>query len=158
MSDNLGLITVNEKKEYHNCEMTFSFYYNNDNSDFKVDENQKYKIHTTTQEVKLLNEALNIYQEDGFKETYLLFFAQADGASKYPDFVPRLKKAQELAQELNKLSNDEDSLVQLSEYCMEQAPTYADDFGINKEIKSIIIDGVSKDINGFEDLKDYLSS
>ena len=157
MSDNLGHITVNEKKEYHNCEMTFCCYYTHDKSDFKVEKDQKYKINTTIKEVDLLNEALNVYQEDGFKDAYLLFAAEVDGSIKYPDFVPHFKRSQKLAKQLNDLSNDEDSLVQLSEYCIEVAPTYVDDFGINKQIESITIDGKTRDINGYEDLKDYIS-
>lgn len=157
MSENLGLITVNEQKEYHNCEMVFSLYYNHAKSDFKVEKDQKYKIHTTIQEVEVLNEALNVYQAEGFKDTYLLFSAEVDGSAKYPDFVPRLKTAQALGKQLQALANDEDSLVQLSEYCIEIIPTYKDDFGINKSIESITIDGVTRDINGYEDLKEYIS-
>lgn len=158
MSENLGLITVNEQKDYHNCEMVFSLYYNHAKSDFKVEKDQKYKIHTTIQEVEVLNEALNVYQAEGFKETYLLFAAEVDGSAKYPDFVPRLNTAQALGKQLQALSNDEDSLVQLSEYCIEMIPTYNDDFGINKHIESITIDGVIRDINGYEDLKEYFRS
>lgn len=157
MSDNLGLITVNERKEYHNCEMTFSFYNNHDKSDFKVDKDQKYKIYTTINEVEVLNEALKVYQEDGFKDAYLQFAIEVDGSAKYPDFVPRFNQAQTLAKQLNDLSNDEDSLVQLSEYCIEIIPTYEDDFRINKQIESITIDGKTQVVNGYEDLKDYLS-
>ena len=157
MSENLGVIPVNEKKEYHNCEMTFCFYYDHEKSSFKVEKDQKYKIYTTIKEVELLNEALNVYQEDGFKETYVLFHTQNDGDSKYPEFTPRLHKAKELARELSSLSNDEDSLVQLSEYCLEVAPTYVDDFGINKQIESITIDGQTRDINGYRDLESYIS-
>lgn len=157
MIDHSGLITVNEQKEYHDCEMIFSFYYNHHKSDFKVEKDQKYKIYTTIDEVKVLNEALNVYQADGFKDTYLLFAMEVDGSVKYPDFVPRLDKAKKLADQLNDLSNDEDSLVQLSEYCIETPPTYVDDFGINKQIESIIIDGKSRDINGYEDLRKFLS-
>lgn len=157
MSDNSGVITVNEQKVYHNCEMTFSYYYKHDKSDFKVEKDQKYKIYTTIKEVELLNEALNVYQEDGFKDSYLLFSAEVDGSQKYPDFTPRFNRSKELAEQLSKLSNDDDSLVQLAEYCIETAPTYADDFGINKQIESITIDGETRDINGYEDLKDYIS-
>ncbi len=156
MSDNLNYICVNEKQAYHNCELVFSFYYDN-KRDFKVDEEQKYKIHTTIKEVELLNEALNVYQEDDFKKTYLLFTAEIDGSLNYPDFVPRYNKAKELAKQLQALSNDEDSLVQLSEYCLEVAPTYEDDFGINKKIDSITIDTTQRAINGYEDLKAYIS-
>lgn len=157
MSINLEVITVNEKKEYHNCEMTFCCYYDNDKSDFKVKKDQKYKIYTTIEEVELLNEALNVYQEDGFKDLYLLFSQEIDGAKKYPDFVDRFNMSQELAKKLNSLSNDEDSLVQLSEYCIETPPTYVEDFMINKQIESITIDGQRRDINGYEDLKNYMS-
>ncbi len=156
MSDNLNYICVNEKQAYHNCELVFSFYYDN-KRDFKVDEEQKYKIHTTIKEVELLNEALNVYQEDDFKKTYLLFTAEIDGSLNYPDFVPRFNQAQELAKELNDLSNDEDSLVQLSEYCTEVAPTYADDFGINKQIESITVEGDTRVSKGYEDLKDHFT-
>lgn len=158
MSENLGLITVNTKKEYHNCEMVFSLYYNHAKSDFKVEKDQKYKIHTTIQEVEVLNEALNVYQSEGFKDAYLLFAAEVDGGAKYPDFVPRLNTAQALAKQLNDLSNDKDSLVQLSEYCIEIIPTYDDDFGINKQIESITIDGVTRETNGYDDLREYISN
>ena len=157
MNENLGLITVNERKEYHNCEMTFCFYYENDNNGFKVDKEQKYKINTTIKEVELLNEALNVYQENGFKDSYILYSAEVDGTAKYPDFLPRFNKAKELAKKLNDLSNDEDSLVQLSEYCIETAPTYVDDFGINKQIESIVVDDKIREVKGYEDLKDYFS-
>ena len=157
MSDSSGLITVNEKKKYHNCEMTFCYYYDHDSSDFKVEKDQKYRIHTTVKEVEVLNEALNVYQADGFKDTYLLFAADVDGSKTYPDFVPRFNRSQELAEQLGKLSNDEDSLTQLSEYCMEEAPSYVDDFGINKQIESITIDGKIREVNGYEDLKAYIS-
>lgn len=157
MSDTAGPITVNEKKDYHNCEMIFSLYYNHAKSDFKVEKDQKYKIHTTIKEVEVLNEALNVYQAEGFKDTYLLFAAEVDGSVKYPDFVPRLNTAKALAKQLNDLSNDEDSLVQLSEYCIEIIPTYEDDFGINKQIESITIEGVTRDINSYDDLKEYIS-
>lgn len=158
MSNTAGLITVNEKKDYHNCEMVFSLYYNHPKSAFKVEKDQKYKIHTTIQEVEVLNEALNVYQAEGFKDAYLLFAAEVDGSSKYPDFVPRLNKAKALAKQLNDLSNDEDSLVQLSEYCIEIIPTYDDDFGINKQIESITVNGETRDLKGYEDLKDYFST
>lgn len=157
MSENLGLITVNTKKEYHNCEMVFSLYYNHAKSDFKVEKDQKYKIHTTIQEVEVLNEALNVYQAEGFKDTFLLFAAEVDGGAKYPDFVPRLNTAQALGKQLQALAKDEDSLVQLSEYCIEIIPTYNDDFGINKQIESITINGKTREINGYEDLKEYIS-
>lgn len=156
MSDTAGLITVNKKQDYHNCEMVFSLYYNHAKSDFKVEKDQKYKIHTTIQEVEVLNEALNVYQAEGFKDTYLLFAAEVDGSAKYPDFVPRLNAAQALGKQLQALSNDEDSLVQLSEYCIEIIPTYNDDFGINKHIESITIDGITRETNGYEDLKAYI--
>jgi hypothetical protein len=156
LSDNLGPIPVNEKKEYHDCEMIFCFYYDHKNSTFKVEKDQKYKIHTTIREVELLNEALNVYQEDGFKDSYLLFEAEVDGSKKYPEFVPRFNKARELARELSLLSNDEDSLVQLSEYCLEVAPTFVDDFGINKQIESITVNGTTRAVNGYQDLKEYL--
>ncbi len=157
MIDHPEQITVNEKKEYHNCEMTFCFYYDNEKSDFKLEKDQKYTIHTTLKEVELLNEALNIYQEDGFKETFLLYTAEVDGSIKYPDFTPRFNRSQELARALTALSNDEDSLIQLSEYCIETPPTYADDFGINKQIESITIDAQTRDIDGYDDLKGFLS-
>lgn len=59
-------------------------------------------------------------------------------------YILRFKRSQELAKELNGLSNDEDSLVQLSEYCIKVAPTYEDDFAVNKQIEC------------HEDLKDYI--
>lgn len=157
MSDTLELITVNTKKEYHNCEMTFCLFYNHPKSIFKVDKDQKYKIHTTLKEIAVFNEALTIFQEDGFKDAYLLFSEEIDGSKKYPDFVERFKKSQKVARELNKLSNDEDSLEQLQEYCEEQAPTYADDFGINKQIESIRFNNKTTTFDGYEDLKQYLT-
>lgn len=156
MNNTLSIVTVNEKQAYHDCEMIFSFYYRNEKSDFKVDEDQKYKIHTTLQEIQVLNEALNLYQEEGFKEAYLLYIGDKDGNATYPEFAPRFQKACDLTKQLQALSNDEDSLVQLSEYCLETPPTYVDDFGINKQIESITINGMTKDIAGYEDLKSYL--
>ncbi|HQS66834.1 MAG TPA: hypothetical protein PLM93_06590 [Sulfuricurvum sp.] len=157
MIESLGLITVNKKQDYHNCEMVFSLYYNHAKSDFKVEKDQKYKIHTTIKEVEVLNEALNVYQAEGFKDAYLLFAAEVDGSAKYPDFVPRLNTAQALGKQLQALSNDEDSLVQLSEYCIEIIPTYNDDFEINKHIESITINGITREINGYDDLREYIS-
>ena len=157
MSDDLALITVNEKKAYHDCEMMFCFYYNNDKSDFKVDKEQKYKIYTTVKEVALLNEALHVYQEKGFKDTYLLYSAERDGSQKYPEFVGDYIDGIQLGKALQALANDEDSLIQLSEYCIETPLTYADDFGINKQIESICIDNETRDVNGYEDLKAYIS-
>lgn len=152
------ILSVNEKQEYHNCEMIFSMYYQSASSDFTVEKDQKYKIHTTIKEVEVLNEALNVYQADGFKETYLLFSAEKDGSVKYPDFAPRVTRAHELCKILQDLSQDEDSLVQLSEYCIDTPPTYKDDFGINKQIEAVIINGKTKEVNGYEDLKHYLAS
>lgn len=157
MNDNLELITVNEKKAYHNCAMTFSFYYNNDKSDFKVDEDQQYKIHTTLKEVEALNEALNVYQKDSFKKMFLLYTAVVDGSQQYPEFVIDYIDALQLGKALQSLANDEDSLVQLSEYCLETPPTYADDFGINKKIESLTFDGKTREVHGYEDLQDYIS-
>lgn len=137
MQKNEAIITVNTPKEYHNCEMIFSFNYKNENTNFKVDEKQKYKIFTTLKEVETLKAALDVYQEEGFKDAYLLYFEEVNGDAKYPEFTLRFKKAQELAKALNDLANDEDSLVQLSEYCLETPPTYADDFRINKRIEEV---------------------
>jgi len=154
----MNIITVNQKQDYHNCEMIFSFFYHSESSDFAVEKDQKYKIHTTLKEVEILNEALHIYQEDGFKEAYLLFLEEKDGSVKYPDFVPRVQKAHELSKALQDLAQDEDSLVQLSEYCIETPPTYKDDFGINKQIEAIVFNRHTKEVSGYEDLKVYLSN
>lgn len=154
--NNTELIIVNEKKEYHDCEMLFCFYYDNANSDFKVERDQKYKIFTTLKEVEILNEALRIYQANGFKQTYLKYTSEVDGSKKYSEFENSYNKALGIAKELQSLANDEDSLVQLSEYCLEVAPTYVDDFGINKQIEAIIVDSKQKEISGYEDLKEYL--
>ena len=156
LDETLALLTVNEKKAYHNCEMIFSCYYEHDTSDFKVTKKQKYKIHTSIKEVEALNEALNVYQEAGFKDTYLLFSQEIDGSKKYPDFVQVFKHSQELARKLASVSNDEDSLDQLQEYCTEQAPSYADDFGINKQIESLTLENYTREIDSYEDLKSYL--
>ena len=157
MNDNIDLITVNEKREYHDCEMVFSLEYHNRNNGFKVQKDQKYKIHTSVKEVKILNEALQVYQAEGFKDTYLLYMAHVDGHALYPDFTPYMEKAHSLTKQLQDLSKDEDSLVQLSEYCLEIIPTYGDDFRINKHIESIIIGGRTRIVSGYEDLKDCLS-
>ena len=111
MSDNSGVIRVNEKQAYHNCEMTFCFYYESRNNDFKVDKEQKYKIHTTIKEVELLNEALHIYQADGFKDAFLKYSEAVDGSYKYPEFVIDYIDAIEAGRALQALANDEDSLV-----------------------------------------------
>lgn len=157
MSNNTNYIYVNDKKAYHNCEITFSFYLSNDKSDFAVDKEQMYSIYTTAKELELFNEALHIYQEDGFKDTYLLFIADMNSSTQYDDFVPRFNRAIDLAKQLQEISNDEDSLIQLSEHCLETPTTYADDFYINKQIQSLNIDGVSREINGYDDLKTYLA-
>ncbi len=157
MIDNSGTIIVNEKQDYHNCEMGFCFYYESDTSDFKVGKEQKYKIHTTLKEVEKLNEALNIYQAEGFKEAFLRYTSEVDGSNKYPEFVIDYIDAIETGRALQALANDEDSLVQLSEYCIDIPPTYADDFGINKQIESITVEGKTELVNGYEDITDYLS-
>ncbi|MDA7816739.1 hypothetical protein N9A28_00955 [Sulfurimonas sp.] len=157
MSENIGLITVNAKKEYHDCEITFCLYYESDASDFKLDKDQKYKIHTTIEEVEILNEALHVYQADGFKKMFLLYSDEIEPSKKYPEFVTSFEAVTKLGQSLQKLAKDEDSLVQLQEYCLDTPPTYVDDFGINKDIESITINGKTKELNGYQDLKDYLS-
>ncbi len=157
MNDDSGCITVNKKQAYHNCEMTFCFYYSNEKSDFKVEKDQKYKIHTTIKEIEQLNEALNIYQADGFKEAYLRYVSEVDGSQRYPEFVIDYIDAVEAGRKLQALANDEDTLVQLSEYCIETAPTYADDFGINKQIEAISIDADTRTVNGYEDLREYIA-
>lgn len=157
MNDTIDPITVNEKKEYHDCEMIFSLEHHNHINGFKVDKDQKYKIHTSIKEVEILHEALKVYQAEGFKDAYLLYMAHVDGDAIYPDFTPQLQKAHLLTKQLQSLAKDEDSLVQLSEYCLEIIPTYEDDFRINKHIESIIIEGKTRVVNEYGDLKDYLS-
>ena len=152
-----GMITVNERQAYHNCEMIFSMYYESDTSDFKVDKDQKYKIFTTIKEVEVLNEALELYQKQGFKDNYLRYINSKDGSNEYPGFVIDYIDSVELGKLLQALANDEDSLVQLSEYCTETAPTYEDDFRINKKIEAIIIDGKQRVIDGNEDLQEYIA-
>ena len=156
MNETVEIISINEKKEYHNCEMLFSFFNDNAKSNFQVDQEQKYSIHTTIKEVEVLNEALNVFQNKGFKDNFLNYTSVVDGSQQYPEFVVDYIAAVDLAKELQSLANDEDSLVQLSEYCMETPPTYEDDFRINKQIVSITIDSQTRDINGYEDLKKYL--
>lgn len=149
---------MNHKQDYHNCLMEFCFFYESDTSDFKVGKEQKYKIHTTLKEVQQLNESLNIYQAEGFKKAFLRYTSEVDGSNKYPEFVIDYIDAIEAGRALQALANDEDSLVQLSEYCIETPPTYVDDFGINKQIDSITVEGQTEQVNGYEDIADYLSS
>jgi hypothetical protein len=156
LSNNLEPINVNAKQAYHNCEMTFSFYLNNNNSNFIVDTNQQYTINTTLKEVEILNEALHLYQSDGFKKQYLLFSNELDGKTKYPQFIENFDRSQALANELSTLAKDEDSLVQLSSYCLDTAPTFVDDFYLNKQIQSITIDNTTTQCNGYEELKQLL--
>jgi len=157
LSSSVEAIVVNKEQEYHNCEMTFRFSYDNDKSDFSVDEEQKYMIHTTVAEVEALNEALNVYQSEGFKENFLLYTAVVDGSDKYPGFVIDYMDAVQLGRALQALAKDEDSLVQLNEYCLETPPTYADDFRINKHIESITVNGITRDVEGYEDIEEYMS-
>ena len=156
MSDTTDIITVNTKKDYHNCEMIFSMYYENPENGYKVDKDQKYRIHTTIKEVEALNEALNVFQSEGFKENFLRYTSVVDGSARYPEFVMHYIDGIEVGKELQALANDEDSLVQLSEYCLETPPTYEDDFKINKKIESISIDGQTRSIDGYDDLIDYV--
>lgn len=158
MSDTTDVLTVNTKKDYHNCEMIFSMYYENPDNGFKVDEEQQYRIFTTIKEVDALNEALNLFQSKGFKDNFLLYTSVVDGSAYYPEFVIDYIDAIELGKELQILANDEDSLVQLSEYCLETPPTYEDDFKINKKIESITIDGDTKTISDYDDLEAYIST
>ncbi|MEA3369805.1 MAG: hypothetical protein U9Q40_00525 [Campylobacterota bacterium] len=156
MNNNSEAVTVNKKQAYHNCEMTFCFYYESAKSDFKVTKKQKYKIYTTAKELELLNEALNIFQAEGFKDAYLLYTQEVDGSQKYPEFVMKYTDSVNIAKALQSAANDEDSLTQLSEYCLEIAPTYEDDFRINKQIDSVTIDTQTREVKGYSDLKEYL--
>jgi len=156
VNDNTVLITVNEKQEYHNCEMIF-YFYNNDENGFRVTKDQKYKIHTTIKEVEALNEALNVYQADGFKEKYLLYNSVMDGSDQYPEFAIDYIDSVQVCRTLQSLANDEDSLVQLSEYCLDVAPTYKDDFMINKRIESVIVGSHKKEIEDYDDLEEYMA-
>jgi hypothetical protein len=157
VSETVGLLTVNEKKAYHNCEMIFSFFYKNEANGFEVDKDQKYKIYTTLREVEVLNEALNLYQKPGFKDNYLRYVNTVDGSNSFPEFVIDYIDSVELTKSLQALAHDEDSLVQLSEYCFETPPTFEDDFRINKKIETIIIGAEEKDVTDFDDLEEYLS-
>jgi len=157
MREDLGLVSVNEKQKYHNCEMIFSFYYHNKENGFKVDEEQKYKIHTTIKEIEVLNEALELYQEDRFKENYLLYTSEVDGSNVYPLFAGDYIESVSLSRSLQALANDEDALVQLSTYCLETPPTYEDDFKINKKIESIILDGQKHAFEDFDEIQAYMA-
>jgi len=156
LSETTNIISVNTKKEYHNCEMIFNFLNDDIKSDFEVDQEQQYKIHTTIKEVEKLSEALSVFQKPGFKENFLIYTSVQDGSNEYPNFVMDYITAVELGKELQALANDEDSLVQLSEYCMETPPTYEDDFRINKRIISITIDGQTHDVKDFDDVEDFI--
>ncbi|NOR55991.1 MAG: hypothetical protein GQ531_07255 [Sulfurovum sp.] len=156
MSNQITSIIVNEKRDYHNCEMTFSCSIERNSNNFEIDQDQPYIIYTTLKEVEVLNEALAIYQAEGFKEKLWRYTNEVDASTKYPEFVKDSETAKAIGKKLNDLCQDSDSLVQLQEYCMEQAPTYADDFNINKSIDAITIDNDCKEINGYEDLKSYL--
>ena len=158
MSESIHIISVNTKKEYHNCEMIFSFLNDDIKSDFEVDQDQEYKIHATIKEVEILNEALNVFQKPGFKDNFLIYTAVTDGSQQYPEFVIDYITAVEFGKELQALANDEDSLVQLSEYCMETPPTYEDDFRINKKIVSVTIDGQTELVNGYDDVEEYIDT
>ncbi len=154
----MRIITVNEKKPHHDCEMVFSFDYENKENGFEVDSEQKYRIHTTLKELALLNIALHLYQAEGFKDKYWLYTNTVDPSNVYPMFVPDYIEAIGIGKQLQALAVDEDSLVQLSEYCLETPPTYEDDFRINKVIHSVTVKGVTTEISDYEDIKDFLES
>lgn len=155
MSDREAYV-VNNKNEYHDCEMVFSFYFENSESDFQVDPEQLYKINTTLKEVAIFNEALQLFQSQGFKEKYLLYTSVQDGSQKYPNFVIDYIDSVELTKQLQSLSNDEDSLVQLNEYCLETPPTYVDDFYINKRIHSIKYKDNLLVVDDFDDIESFV--
>ena len=126
MSENI--VTVNEKKTYHNCALRFSMFSSDSSSDFKVDDSIYYCIHTTLKEVELLNEALNIYQNDNFKSDYLEYFEAHDAKEKFPAFHEKFENSQKIAKALKALANDEDALTQLQSYVLDIVPTYRDDY------------------------------
>ena len=150
-----GVITVNTPQEYHNCSLLFSFEYTNPDNGFSVDSEQLYKIHTTLKEVEALNEALAVYQKPGFKENFLLYTSVQDGSNKYPNFVFDYMDAVESGKRVQYYANDEDSLVQLSSYCMETAPTYEDDFKINKHLHVLEIDDKRYELGDYEECEEF---
>lgn len=154
MSNNLAYVVVNDVKEYHDCEMVFSFYF--EGSGFDVDASQRYKINTTVQEVKILNEALTLFQKKGFKDQYRQYTSVVDGSQKYPEFVIDYINSVELTKMLQSLANDEDSLVQLNEYRFEVPPTYEDDFRTNKKIESVTYEGKIHLVDDSEELDEFL--
>lgn len=156
MSESLVYVNVNEKKEYHDCEMIFSFYLDYKADDFEVDSDVKYKINTTLKELFVLNEALTLYQKKGFKDNYLAYASVLDGSQQYPNFVIDYIDSVELTKQLQGLANDEDSLVQLNSYCLDTPPTYEDDFRINKKIEAIIYQGESVSFKDADDIEEYL--
>ena len=44
MNETMQIIRVNTQKDYHNCEMIFSFFYKSKTSYFNVEKHQKYSI------------------------------------------------------------------------------------------------------------------
>jgi len=128
MKATLDLVIVNMKKDYHNCEMIFSCSHSE----------EKYQIYTTLKEVEVLKEALEIYQAEGFKEQFLLYSDAINPEEEYPEFVASFKKVHALGKSLQALAKDDYSLTQLQDYCLEQAPTYVEDFMINKQILSVV--------------------
>ena len=155
---NSQLIYVNQKREYHNCSMIFSYYQTHTPSHFQVDCTLRYHIFTTLTELKLLNEALHIYQAHGFKEAYLKYNSEIHAKDENSEFAKKLQEAQQIAKELQSLAQDEDSLVQLQEYILETPPTYVDDFYINKKIEAIIIDEATHTISDYKAIKKLLAS
>jgi hypothetical protein len=100
---------------------------------------EKYKIYTTVKEVEVLQEALDVYQAEGFKEQFLVYSNALSPEEEYPEFVSAFKKVHSLGKSLQALAQDAYSLTQLQDYCLEQASTYVEDFMINKQILSVVL-------------------
>ncbi len=157
MNDSIPTFHINDRKPYHDCELYFCFDYVNKQTGFQVDNTQTYLMHTTIKEVELLNEALNIYQAKGFKDKVLDFQSGSGGDESLDVFQKQYEHVLKLSRSLKELCQDEDSLIQLSEYCLETPPTYEDDFKINKHIRSVTVEGEKIKVRDCDDLKVYIT-
>jgi hypothetical protein len=151
-----SIYTVNTPQPYHNCELIFSYHYENPANGFKVDDQQLYHIHTTMKEVYILNEVLEIFQAPGYKEQFIDYNNVTDGSNVYPAFVIDYIDGVQMGKQLRALAKDDDGLVQINDFCLETPPTYEDDFKINKTLHELKIGDETYHIDDYEDFKEYL--
>jgi len=157
LMDLIAPIPVNTMQAYHNCEMVFSFFYENSENGFRVTvDDQKYLIYTTLKEVELFNETLYLFQTPGFKEDFFNYVNTMNPETVLSGFTPYYEHAQRLSKSLYRAANDENALTKLNDHCLQIPPTYKDDFMLNKQIDSLRVGITKKEFNGYEEVRSFL--